>query len=347
MSAYSLKDIIINCREKFPVNNLWTKHRSLLQLNLHTGESSLDGFIEESGLHRPGLAMVGFTEVYSYNQVQLIGHTEWNYLESLGAKRRREIFFGLDKFTSPLWMVTHGQKPHKELFEMCVRNKIPLFSTTLHTFEFSHLFQRILEEFFAPYSVIHASLVDVYGVGMLYVGESNVGKSECVLDLVERGHRLVADDVVHISKIGNSIIGRANPMVKHHMEIRGVGIIDIRSMFGIHAVRKFKKIEVIVELQQWDRNTTYDRTGLTSSIEEVMGVKIPHVLIPVLPGKNLTVISEVIAMNSLMKIDGVDTASNFNELLLKKIKEKEKNKEKSFIDDEFLDDSFFSSNAYE
>jgi HPr kinase/phosphorylase len=131
------------------------------------------------------------------------------------------------------------------------------------------------------------------------------------------------------------------------MEIRGVGIIDIRSMFGIHAVRKFKKIEVIVELQQWDRNTTYDRTGLTSSIEEVMGVKIPHVLIPVLPGKNLTVISEVIAMNSLMKIDGVDTASNFNELLLKKIKEKEKNKEKSFIDDEFLDDSFFSSNAYE
>src|SRR5690554_4133945 len=286
--------------------------------------------------------MVGFTEVYSYHQVQLIGHTEWNYLESLGAKRRREIFFGLDKFTSPLWMVTHGQKPHKELFEMCVRNKIPLFSTTLHTFEFSHLFQRILEEFFAPYSVIHASLVDVYGVGMLYIGESNEGKSECVLDLVERGHRLVADDVVHISHIGNSIIGRANPMVKHHMEIRGVGIIDIRSMFGIHAVRKTKKIEVIVELQQWDRHTTYDRTGLSSSLEEIMGVKIPHILIPVLPGKNLTVISEVIAMNSLMKMDGMDTASSFNELLLRRIKEKAKGNK-----DVYMDDSIFNGNAYE
>ncbi len=342
MSAYSLKDIHVNCREKYPVKNLWLKHKDFLRLELCTGEDSLNGFIEESGLHRPGLAMAGFTSVYSSHQIQVVGHTEWNYLESLGSEKRREIFSNLSQFHSPLWVITHEQKPHQELLDMCNAQGTPIFCTSLYTFEFANIVQRILEDFFAPYAVIHASLVDVYGVGMLYIGESNVGKSECVLDLVERGHRLVADDVVHISHIGNSIIGRANPMVKHHMEIRGVGIIDIRSMFGIHAVRKTKKIEVIVELQQWDRHTTYDRTGLSSSLEEIMGVKIPHILIPVLPGKNLTVISEVIAMNSLMKMDGMDTASSFNELLLRRIKEKAKGNK-----DDYMDDSIFNGNAYE
>lgn len=342
MSAYSLKDLNVNCRDKYPVKNLWLKHKDLLQLELCTGEDSLNGFIEESGLHRPGLAMAGFTSVYSSHQIQVIGHTEWNYLESLGPEKRRAIFKNLSQFHSPLWVITHEQKPHQELLDMCSAQNAPIFCTPLYTFEFANIVQRILEDFFAPYAVIHASLVDVYGVGMLYIGESNVGKSECVLDLVERGHRLVADDVVHISQIGSSIIGRANPMVKHHMEIRGVGIIDIRSMFGIHAVRKVKKIEVIVELQQWDRHTTYDRTGLSSSVEEIMGVKIPHILIPVLPGKNLTVISEVIAMNSLMKMDGMDTASSFNELLLRRIKEKAKGNK-----DDYMDDSIFNGNAYE
>ena len=152
---------------------------------------------------------------------------------------------------------------------------IPLFSTTLHTYEFNKIAQRILEEFFAPHAIIHGSLVDVYGVGMLYVGDSNVGKSECVLDLVVSGHRMVADDVVHISNVGRAIIGRPDPLIKHHMEIRGVGILDIRSMFGIHAIRKVKKIETIVELQQWQRDGGYDRTGLNEQEEEVMGVKIP------------------------------------------------------------------------
>lgn len=342
MSAYSLKDLNVNCRDKYPVKNLWLKHKDLLQLELCTGEDSLNGFIEESGLHRPGLAMAGFTSVYSSHQIQVIGHTEWNYLESLGPEKRRAIFKNLSQFHSPLWVITHDQKPHQEFLDMCNDQNAPIFCTPLYTFEFANIVQRILEDFFAPYAVIHASLVDVYGVGMLYIGESNVGKSECVLDLVERGHRLVADDVVHISQIGSSIIGRANPMVKHHMEIRGVGIINIRSMFGIHAVRKVKKIEVIVELQQWDRHATYDRTGLSSSVEEIMGVKIPHILIPVLPGKNLTVISEVIAMNSLMKMDGMDTASSFNELLLRRIKEKAKG-----YKDDYMDDSFFNGNAYE
>jgi HPr kinase/phosphorylase len=165
---------------------------------------------------------------------------------------------------------------------------------------------------------------------MLYVGDSNVGKSECVLDLVESGHRMVADDVVHISNVGRAIIGRPDPLIRHHMEIRGVGILDIRSMFGIHAIRKVKKIETIVELQQWQRDGGYDRTGLNEQEEVIMGVRIPKVVIPVAPGKNLTVISEVIAMNTLMKYSGQNVAQDFNEALMQKIKAKAKGE---YVDD--------------
>ena len=284
----------------------------------------MDAPIAESGIHRPGLAMAGYTKVYSSQQIQVVGHTEWNYLESIGPEGRAKVFENLSVFKAPMWVVTHSQMPHPELKAMCDRLNIPLFSTTLHTYEFNKIAQRILEEFFAPHAIIHGSLVDVYGVGMLYVGDSNVGKSECVLDLVESGHRMVADDVVHISNVGRAIIGRPDPLIKHHMEIRGVGILDIRSMFGIHAIRKVKKIEVIVELQPWQRDVRYERTGLNELEEVVMGVRIPKIVIPVAPGKNLTVILEVIAMNALMKMNGQNVARDFNEGLMKKIKAKAK-----------------------
>lgn len=296
----------------------------------HSSDASLDAPIAESGIHRPGLAMAGYTKVYSSQQIQVVGHTEWNYLESIGPAGRETVFQNLSTFKAPMWVVTHAQMPHPELRKMCEDRGIPLFSTTLHTYEFIKLAQRILEEFFAPHAIIHGSLVDVYGIGMLYIGDSNVGKSECVLDLVESGHRMVADDVVHISNVGRSIIGRPDPLIKHHMEIRGVGILDIRSMFGIHAIRKQKKIETIVELQQWRQDGSYDRTGLKAEEEDIMGVKVPKIVIPVAPGKNLTVISEVIAMNTLMKMNGQNVAEDFNTALMQKIKAKAKGE---FVDD--------------
>ncbi|OIP53099.1 MAG: HPr(Ser) kinase/phosphatase [Fibrobacteres bacterium CG2_30_45_31] len=322
-------------RKHCSVLDFWKHYQSSLQLTLHTSESSLSSLIKESGLHRPGLAMAGFTSVFSSHQIQMIGSTEWSYLESLEKEKRQAIFQDLSAFRSPLWVLTHNLKPHAELIAMCEQQNVPLISTQLQTVDFARATQRILEEYFAPYTSVHASLVDVYGVGMLYLGESNVGKSECVLDLVERGHRLVADDVVQLSHVGNSIIGRSNSLIRHHMEIRGIGIIDVRSMFGIHAVRKVKKVEVLVELQPWQQNTTYDRTGLSSTVDEIMGVKIPRVLIPVSPGKNLTVISEVIAMNTLMKMSGLDTASAFNESLLRAIEQKTHGRR---LDDAFEED---------
>lgn len=322
MAGSKLKDFKILHREKFSVRDFFYHYGKDLQLVLCSPEEDLASFVCESGIHRPGLAMAGYTEVYSSQQIQVVGHTEWNYLESIGPEARQKVFEKLSVFHAPMWVVTHDQMPHRELREMCLKLHIPLFFTTLHTYEFNRIAQRILEEYFAPHAVIHGSLVDVYGIGMLYVGDSNVGKSECVLDLVESGHRMVADDVVHISHMGNSIIGRPDPLVNHHMEIRGVGILDIRSMFGIHAIRKVKKIEVIVELQPFRQDACYERTGLNEQYETVMGVSIPKVIIPVSPGKNLTVISEVIAMNILMKMNGRNVAQEFNEKLMQKIKSK-------------------------
>lgn len=322
MSYNALTDLEIQRRRKYPVADLWSRHREALGLSLHTSESSLATDILEPDLHRPGLALAGFIGVYSYHHIQLLGSTEWSYLENVGSDRRKEIFNKLSQFRSPLWVLTHDLPPPAELREMCEEMHVPLMVTSLPTVTFARSLQRMLEEWFAPYAAVHASLVDVYGVGMLYVGASNIGKSECVLDLVERGHRLVADDVVKLVRIGNSIIGRSNNIINHHMEIRGVGIIDIRSMFGIHAVRKVKKVEIIVELQYWRGDVLYDRTGLDEQTEELMGIKIPRVVIPVSPGKNITVISEVIAMNTLMKMDGIDAASEFNKALLQAIAQK-------------------------
>lgn len=296
--------------------------REDLALSLRTPEDSLATEIIESSLHRPGLALAGFTQVFSHQRVQVLGTTEWFFLESVGAERRREIFAALRGFRCPLWVLTHNASPHEELLEMCREQNVPIVSTARETLDFFTEVQDILEDWFAPYCSVHASLVDVYGVGMLYVGESGVGKSECVLDLVERGHRLVADDIVNVTRKGRSIIGRGSKLLGHHMEIRGIGIVDVGKLFGIRAIRNTKKIEVVVELKRWVDGENYERTGLDPIQTDVIGVSVPKVVIPISPGKNITVISEVIAMNMLLKMNGVDSAQLFNERLIQAMKEK-------------------------
>lgn len=281
--------------------------------------------------------MSGFFGGYNPDQIQMIGSTEWSFLEHLDATARKKIFGSLLKYRSPLWVLTHRLQPHPELLEMCTAQNVPLITTELSTFDFAKDAQRFLEQYFAKYTTVHASLVDVYGVGILYVGDSNVGKSECVLDLVERGHRLVADDSVRITRLGNTLVGRSEALIRHHMEIRGVGIIDVRTMFGISSVRRKKKIEVVIELEPWEQGVTYERTGLSHSYERILGIKVPKVLIPVAPGKSLTVISEVIAMNSLMKMNGIDTAQEFNRSLVQAIQDKAKGLSKNDAFDGLLD----------
>lgn len=324
MAYHCFDNLDIKRRAFCPVLDFWTHFHKSLKLSLLTSEASLETKIQHVDVHRPGLALSGFISVFKPELIQVIGSSEWSYLESLGAEARAKVFADLSQFKAPVWILTHDLKPHQELFDMCSRQNVPLISTKLSTFEFTKATQRFLEQFFASYTSVHASLVDVYGVGMLYVGDSNVGKSECVLDLVERGHRLVADDSVRITRLENVLIGHSESIIKHHLEIRGIGIIDVRAMFGISSVRKKKKIEVVIELEPWQQKASYERTGLTNSYEKILGIKVPKVLIPVAPGKSLTVISEVIAMNTLMKMSGIDSANEFNKTLMKTIQDKAK-----------------------
>ena len=312
----------IHRKKSLPVRDFFVQFREELSLTLRTPDVSLSTEIIESSLHRPGLALAGFTQVYSYQRVQILGTTEWFFLESIGSEKRREVFDRIREFRSPLWVLTHNASPHEELLEMCREQNVPVLSTARETLDFMTEVQDVLEDWFAPYCSVHASLVDVYGVGMLYIGESGVGKSECVLDLVERGHRLVADDIVNLTRKGRSIIGKGNKILGHHMEIRGIGIVDVGKLFGIRAIRNTKKVEVVVELQKWKEGESYDRTGLDTLNTEMIGTPVPKVIIPISPGKNITVISEVIAMNMLLKMNGVDAAKLFNEKLIETMKEK-------------------------
>jgi HPr kinase/phosphorylase len=220
----------------------------------------------------------------------------------------------------PCVFVTKGQSVPRELLKLSGERGIPVIRSKLRTSEFYRRISPYLVEVFAPSTTMHASMADVYGVGLLFIGRSGIGKSECVLDLVERGHRLVADDVVHVAQRGTGMLmGRSHELAHRYMEIRGIGLVDVMALFGVRAVRQQKRIEVVVELQDWDSTREVERTGLVSKSSTILGVELPRVVIPLNPGKNLTVICEVVAMNHLLRYSGVDSAKVFNERLIQQM----------------------------
>lgn len=315
-----LEPIEIQHRGALSLEKFFQLHAKTLELEAMTPVT--DRVLSEPDLHRPGLALAGFTEVFSHHRVQLVGNTEWCYLDSLGSERRRESMANLAPLASPLWIFTHGNMPHPEILESVREQGAVVARSPLPTLELAQRLSEILQEHFAPFATVHASLVDVFGIGLLYVGKSGVGKSEAVLDLVERGHRLVADDVVYLTRRGTDVIGTGNELLGQHMEIRGVGIIDVASLFGIRAIRQSKRIEMVVELRLWEEGELYERTGLNTYSCNIMGVDVPRTVIPLSPGKNITVIGEVIAMNTLLKLNGKDPAQAFNDRLIQLMNEK-------------------------
>jgi HPr kinase/phosphorylase len=217
--------------------------------------------------------------------------------------------------------VTKGQRLPVGLREAAAASGIPIIRTKLKTAEFYRRIKPVLEMEFAPTVSLHGSLADIFGVGLFFTGMSGIGKSECVLDLVERGHRLVADDLVIASKRGNDVlIGRGHEMQRHYMEIRGVGLIDIPAIFGIRAVRQQKRIEVVVQLEQWNQDAPVERTGLDVETTTILDVELPKITVYLNPGKNITVIAEVIALNHLLRYSGVDAAQTFNDRLVRRMK---------------------------
>lgn len=298
------------------VEELLRSKKDPLALELLTDERGLARAIGNPDISSPGLVLTGYTERFPTERMQVLGETEVAFLESLDEERRRAALVTFLDFDIPVIFITKGQRAPEPLVELANAVGTPVVRTALKTAEFYTRIKPFLEERFAPRTTLHGSLADVYGVGLLFVGKSGIGKSETVLDLVERGHRLVADDMVMITRRGNEVlIGKGHELQRHHMEIRGVGIIDVRTMFGIRAIRQQKRVEVVVQLEIWDHEAVYDRTGLDQKSMDILGVPVPLVTVPLVPGKNITVVCEVVAMNHLLKYAGVDSARLFNQRL--------------------------------
>ncbi|MHB1170865.1 MAG: HPr(Ser) kinase/phosphatase [Longimicrobiales bacterium] len=292
-----------------------------LQLELLTKAADLERPIASATVSSPGLALTGFSERFPRGRLQVLGETEVRYLRSVDEDTRRQAVERLLRLAIPAMIVTKNQQVPGVLIELADAARVPVMRSKLKTGEFYRRLQPWLDDAFAPRTSMHGSMADVYGVGLLFVGRSGIGKSECVLDLVERGHRLVADDIVQVTKHGNDIlIGRGADFHDHHMEIRGIGLIDIRRLFGIRAIRQQKRIEVVVNLVEWDRKDSYERTGLDGRTMEILGVSVPTVTVPLNAGKNITVITEVVAMNLLLRYSGHDTAAEFNARLIERMR---------------------------
>lgn len=306
-----------------PIGELVEQLRELLELECITGPDGLDRVVERADISSPGLALAGYVTRFMADRLQVFGETEVTYLRSLDPGTRRANLEQFFRFPIPCVFVTKALDPPPEVVEIAQTWRVPVLRSALKTNEFYNRAKPWLEDFFAPQTTLHGSLADVFGVGLLFVGQSGIGKSECVLDLVERGHRLVADDLVLVRRRGADIlIGRGHALQRHYMEIRGVGLVDIPAIFGIRAVRQQKRIEVVVQLEEWKQNAEVDRTGLDGQTTDILGVALPRITVPLNPGKNITVIAEVIAMHHLLKWSGIDPAERFNAALIKQMRDR-------------------------
>ena len=309
------------------VGFLFEVNKQRLKLESVNGDVGFEREIADKNIHRPGLALAGYVELFTYDRVQIFGNTEIRYLNHLTMDERINAFKTIFKFDLPCIFITGENKLDDELVAIATDHHVSVILTPLETTKFVYFISDFLDDHFAPQTVLHGSFVDVDGIGVLITGRSGIGKSEIALDLVERGHRLVADDVVMVTRKGEGIlIGAGSDVVKHYMEIRGLGLIDVRSIFGIRSIRFQKRVEIIVELQEWQHDIEYTRTGLDHENISILGVSLPHIKLPIVPGKNITVIVEVIAMDYQLKHYGYDSAKEFAKRLDAAIAEKTKGK---------------------
>lgn len=287
-----------------------------LEFEIISGKEGLNNEIVAHDINRPGLALAGYLEFFGSKRIQVLGKGEISYLECLNREEREKILEKMFEYEISCFIVTWDQKTPKELIELTKRYKVPLLRTSLPTGMLTALLTFYLERMFAPEISIHANLVEVHGIGVIILGESGIGKSECALELVERGQRLVADDVVKIKRVGPGVlIGFPSEIIGHHMEIRGLGIIDIKEIFGVGYVSPQAKIELAVTLEAWNPKKEYDRLGIDENGIEILGVDIPQILIPLQPGRNIAVIVEVAAMNQRLKRMGKFSAKEFDQKL--------------------------------
>jgi HPr kinase/phosphorylase len=287
-----------------------------LALDICAGDAGLDRKIYKSDISRPGLEMAGFFNYYPADRIQLLGKTELAFFSKLEPEERVDRMQKLCTSITPAIVVAHGVEVPEELLVAANNAQIPVFNTSTATTRFSGMLTNYLEGKLAPMTTMHGVLVDVYGIGVLITGKSGVGKSETALELVKRGHRLVADDLVEIREVSqNVLIGNSPPLIEHMLEIRGVGIIDIMTLFGASAVKSDKRILIVINLELWETGKMYERLGLDEEKMKIMDTELTKLTVPVRPGRNLSVIIEVAAMDYRMKLLGVNAAQNFSDKL--------------------------------
>lgn len=299
--------------EQITVAELLEELSRELELTLAGGSAVSPANVVSSDVSRPGLVLAGFHKGFHADRIQVLGEADLAYLESLGREGAVTALERLCAPTVPCVIVTSGQEIPRELAECASAKGIPVLVSALPTETFVRELGARLDELLAPETAVQGTLVDVYGMGLLLTGKSGIGKSECALDLVEQGHRLVADDVISVRRTPQGyLVGSRNDILRHYMEIRGIGIIDVRAMFGVRAIRARKRIEVEVRLTAWSELDDYERLGIDEQRTTILDVEIPMVTLPLVPGKNLTAICKVIALNQLLKLHGEHPAREFD-----------------------------------
>ncbi|HEU0105749.1 MAG TPA: HPr(Ser) kinase/phosphatase [Vicinamibacteria bacterium] len=284
-----------------------------LGLRLVAGAAGLDHVVTLSRVQRPGLALTGYTEYIRYGRVQILGASELGYLRKLSAARRAAVLRRLASCRISCFVVTKGLDAPAELLAEAEERGIPILVTPAESTPFIKALSALLEERLALRLHLHSVLIDVFGLGVLIVGESGIGKSECALDLIDRGHRLVADDVVEIRRIGDVLIGASPDLTRYHMELRGLGVINIKDLYGVSSIRTSQRVELVVSLERWEAGREYDRLGLQDEKFLILEQEMPLIRMPVAPGRNLAILVEVAARNQLLKERGYDAARQFVE----------------------------------
>ena len=292
-----------------------------LGLELICGGDGLDKQINRPRIQKPGLALAGFLEYIHLGRVQILGKSEIQFLDERAPLERSRISAMVCRHGVSCFVITESLEPPEELIQAAEESAVPVFRTDLPSSRVIDDLTRFLENRLAPRAVMHGVMMDVYGLGVFIIGDSGIGKSECALDLVVRGHRLVSDDVAEMKRLGNRIVGTGPELTRHHMELRGLGIVNVKDLFGVASVRITKDVEYVIRLDHWDDNKKYERLGLDDRDYDILGVRLPFVEMPVGPGRNLSVLIEVAARNLLLKLKGYYPARELVQKLGKQLRE--------------------------
>ena len=304
-------------RDLVTVEQFYKKHGEALKLTLLAGAGGLKRYIREPTVNRPGLVLAGFTKYFAFRRVQAIGSAETTYIKSLPPAVRAQRYDHLFRFKIPCIFFCRKINPERALLAAAERANAPVFKCGLITMDFINRATLALEMMFAPHGTEMGSMVDILGVGVIIRGESGIGKSECVLELIERGYSLVADDVTKVTLMdGREVIGTCPPLTRDHMEVRGIGIINVAAMFGVKSIRTEKRVDLVVTLRAWQEVPDVDRLGMTEEHVSILGVPIPHIIIPVRSARNLARLVEVAAFQAKLRILGYNPAKELDERLI-------------------------------